>query len=248
MQGKWLTLVAVLWCLGAVCGPSPARAERAGKKSAQNIVLGGIQFPGGVLSVPSVSLYWCGRQIPDVACVKNDHMNRFTFTLQRDRNQKRFYVLVTEVVRCVPPSHAKGCSTTVDHLAVPEGYEDYKLYALSLEQDASSVGGDGKQEKKYSWRMQEELRLLDDRSIPDETLIVVWDPKTVSHFDGGSSTELPSLMLRSDLISYFGTEQKMQRYAVALQLRAIDLNTFHAPMEQKIKVVGNCVVRTPAAA
>jgi len=234
MRNSVSVVCAILLCAVG----STTRSEST--PPASNVAIGAVQFPQTVAAIPSICLYWCGRRIPDSFCVADDHGKRLTFKVQKDKAQRRFYMLVTESIRFVG-SGARSAGTTVDHLEVPAG-QPYKLYVLALQPEASTQKG---QAEQYRWKVTQELTLNDTRCVPDETLIVRWNPRYVTGVEGGTANELPSLMLAQDMIESFGSEEKLQKYAVELLLTSLDCNMFHAPMSQEIKVAGNRVLALP---
>ena len=240
---------------------------------ASNVAIGSVQFPQTVSSVPSVCLYWCGRRIPESFCVIDGPSKRLTFTVQKDKTQRSFYLLVTESIRFVGPSqnmsdqktsnqsmsHAyRKSGNTVDHLEVPAD-KPYKLYKMALRetqaiQPESSdklklIGQVNKKNKnidsQYQWAVIEELALNSDRLVPDETLIIRWNPAHVTGTGGGYENELPTLLLAENIVELFGSEKLLQQYAIELLLASLESSMFHATMSQEIKVAGNRVLSLP---
>ena len=113
----------------------------------------------------------------------------------------KLYILVAEN----PSFHF---DETVQYLKQPN--DAYKLWSVELmhkkQPEASgskTVGGIklNKDESPYSWIIHEQT--IDEKTgkIPDNTLVIKYNPKLVDHLEGGSGAELPKIMMASNILS-----------------------------------------------
>lgn len=181
---------------------------------------GTISFPDTVTTPPIIRLYHCGRKL-----VSEQRGNTVTFSIRKEQNVKQMFLLIASRIS---PIGARRNETplvnTVDHLAVPENLS-YKFYSLVLE------------EKTGHWAVAGTRALNTERQIPDNTIIVLWDPNTIASVSGETATDSLRITCRDDIISFFGSEQKLQECAAKIQLEAINSDLFHETPTETVKLV-----------
>jgi hypothetical protein len=204
--------------------------------------LGTVQFPAPVERIPSLRVYYAGHQIPIE--VQQD-TKQVTFSIPRGPGQNKFYVLVSEWVNfaSLASCHPAITHNTVEYCKVAND-RPYKLFELELVEESHSneniLTAPASQTKKenavYRWIITEHKLVHENLRMPDMTVIVLYNPDFVETLKGGSAFELPTIALRSDLLSVVGSERKLHALSNELLISAIDLDTVHTALAQTIKV------------
>ncbi len=197
-----------------------------------NIYVASIQFPPAIKELPDIRAYFAGTK---PICEKDNALHRLLFTISAERTMLKLYILVAEN----PSFHF---DETVQYLKQPN--DAYKLWSVELmhkkQPEASgskTVGGIklNKDESPYSWIIHEQT--IDEKTgkIPDNTLVIKYNPKLVDHLEGGSGAELPKIMMASNILELVGSKEKLHDLSISYVLSALDLDTIHARCEQEIK-------------
>lgn len=186
-----------------------------------------IQFPKILKKTPDVYACKSGIRIsPD--CDKNG--NTISFNFLESRDQTHFWLLIIPEV----PEFKMVSSGTVDYLRI-EPTQNYKFYSLSLELKTTPSRSNRVQQPDYTWTINEcEIPDKNGR-LPEETLIIVYNPDFVDHLAGGSSTELPTIVIRNDILVLNGTEDQFYEKSIEILLSSIDYNAIHAAIEKEVR-------------
>lgn len=187
------------------------------------LFMGKIKFPYSVAVGMPVPIFYDGRSIKGEV---HESQHQITFDVPWSRGQQSVYLLVTEknpekVFK--PLLDAKSLHNTIDYLKISRG-QSYKLYKLILVMGAQGV----------TWHAQA-AELPDSGQIPDQTIIILYFPELVDAVEGGNSLELPSVILRDDMLSLVASEQDLAEQLVKVQLSAIDISTIHTPIKQVVQ-------------
>jgi len=197
-------------------------------------LVGSIAFPSSLASVPSLRVYYCGQKI-----ATDTFGSTIRFTVNKESDNERMYVLVTTKIRPVSARLGMGdhLINTIDHLRVPNG-QTYKFYALVRDK---RVDGSSR------WRVERKLTLNESRCIPDDTLIVLWRPDCIAKLEDDSTQIFPRLVCKDDTVTRFGSEQLLHEFATEMWMEAINSDFFHAKRaKEKVRLAGNRVLRVVA--
>ncbi|MFC1842625.1 hypothetical protein ACFLYU_03135 [Candidatus Dependentiae bacterium] len=196
----------------------------------KNLFVGNILFPQTITKIPQISLYRRGLKIQaetENACKK------VQFTISEDKECKRFYVLIT------PYLQPQIEDNTVKCLKI-EAAQSYKLYEIKLfvTQDTRATStftkNTQKSKESYFWQIRER-KIREDRAIPDDALIVIFNPDYVEKLEGGNDLELPKIIIKNNVLELAGSEKKLQAEADELLMASLDLNILHTKPTSEIK-------------
>ena len=186
----------------------------------QTLYIGTIQFPSQVQKTPSIRVYCAGKKLSSMA----DHeAKRVTFCVPEHKQRTFFYLLV------VPPSNfkprTKQATNTVECWTInPE--QPYHLYALELQLVDTNEGP----ATKRQWHIQELQWPGSSHQLPDETIIVCYPPEYIKGLEGGSTIELPKIMIKDDVLVLAGSEEKLHQISDQFIMCALDTDALHAPI------------------
>lgn len=188
------------------------------------MLTGAIQFPK-LKKLPDIRAYRLG-QIIDFD--KEPKRSRLVYSIMDDRSQIHYFILITNAISFATADN------TVKYIKInPE--QPYKLYLLTLKEIAVS---DTKldQSPRYSWIIKE-LTLPPDGRIPDNSLIICYDPCFVKTLHGGNNgVELPTIVIDPDIVATLGSEQALLEKSAELLLATLEYDTVHAHSKQEIKL------------
>ena len=202
--------------------------------NARSLLMGTVRFPH---AVTPIRIYYGGKIIP--SNTPNSVIQKVTFEIPRGNRQNRFYVLITEEIgyqlkKILEPDSNQN---TVDYLKVVSD-QPYKFYVLDLIQDTSQFdNGNGIEistNLTYHWEIHEK-QLPESGQIPDATIVICYFPELVAGLKGGSNLELPTIILRSDILEQAGSQEKFTEKSIRLQLASINSDTIHAPTKREIR-------------
>lgn len=144
-----------------------------------------------------------------------------TFEIPADSKEKRLYLLITDL-ELQPVSEQTNDGSvifnTFQHLELASDAL-YRFFILN-------------QSETGKWSISEE-QLPDNRTIPDQTIVLLYFPELISHITDGSLSELPTIFIeplpeeQTHLLPKEITER-----LIKMQLSAINLNTIHTPVKQ----------------
>lgn len=202
---------------------------------AKTVYYGTIQFPMNLRTLPAIRIYYKGRRISGET---NNDTKKASFNIVDENPQNSFHLLFTEHLQFeTEQSEQGGQSNVIKYLKVPEN-SHYKFYTLSLannnpflEEAAENVSN------KMRWHIRKHGKAaLHNGIIPDNTIIVCLDPDYVEKVEGGSTTTLPTIKIRSDIVTFVGSEEKIHEKSDELQLSLVmDCDAIHAAVQQEIR-------------
>ncbi len=211
---------------------------------ARSLLMGTVQFPHAISDIPTIRVYYGGKIIS--SHLHEGGIPKTTFEITRGKRQNRFYILVTaeigyQLKNLLEPDWNQN---TIDYLKVIPG-QPYKFYILDLIQDNPTFDQNNSMEAlkqhsqanttpSYHWEIYEQ-ELSESGKIPDATIVICYFPEFVAGLKGGSQLELPTIVLRSDMVERAGSRDKLNQESIKLQLASIDSDTIHAPTKRELK-------------
>lgn len=175
-----------------------------------------VQFPAVLKTMPTLCMYYCGNRIkPDDYNAKN----KILFSILENRLCTRFWLVITDTV----PQWEIITENTIDHLKIDPSH-NYKFYSLSLVM----------QEGAYAWNIQE-VAIPATGKLPDNTLILAYNPDFVDRLEGGNAIELPTIIIKQDIVDIAGSQELLHEQSIELLLSSLDYNALHANIEQDIR-------------
>jgi hypothetical protein len=189
---------------------------------ASSLILGTIQFPSTLLTVPTVRLYCAGQIVPSTIDQKN---KTISFTIPKYAQQYHFYLLIAQKVHFAPASSRYQAGTTTNTAAYLklEPSQQYKLYSLLLIPELTSDN-----QLRYTWRITPAQLDPHELKIPDDTLIFCYNPAWVENIKGSNSFELPTIKISNNVVEMCGSEQAFQTMSAHIMLACLDSDTLHA--------------------
>ncbi|BDC35102.1 hypothetical protein Noda2021_10600 [Candidatus Dependentiae bacterium Noda2021] len=198
----------------------------------KTVFSGTIQFPLAVKKVPDVRVYCAGRKI----CGELDHETKKISFAISDYRQRTFFYLAIASAKNIGYELAVPNSNTIKYLKV-DPTQPYKFYAIELvliPEDANTETASKSPTMVYKWLIKE-IELPTTGQMPDDTIIVCYDPNYVERLDGGSSFEFPKIVIKPDILSIVGSESTLHQESAKILLSTLDLDTIHASVRQEIK-------------
>lgn len=185
-----------------------------------------IQFPAQVTQVPPVRVYYAGNKI---ASELDKETKQLTFAISEYKMRTSFYILIGEI-------DFVSEQNTIKYLRVPHE-QPYKLYRVTFKQNSEvDTEKEGASEDIYaqgSWKIAS-INLADDRRIPDDTIIVYYNPGFVKTIEGGNALELPKIVLDDQLLQKINNEQ-LYDASVRLVLSSLNCDTIHKKPDEELK-------------
>jgi len=227
--------------------------------SATSLIMGAIQFPASLQHVPYVRIYFCGKKLPGHLCEADHDSKQFTFRVPHMMHTNKIYMLITPEIRFKTheAKHPDLQGNVIEYLRVPKG-QAYKFYELLLVEEKSADSDSEKVSKKNAgsrnpqknktvkWTIKSMKLDKKTGQIPDDTIIVCYDPASVDFLSGGSAFELPTITLKSDLLALLGSEDVLQNLSTKMLLSSIDSDTVHASIAQNVKHTRHVTLIAPA--
>lgn len=200
----------------------------------KGLFIGNIQFPNSLEMVPNVRVYYAGRKI---ASETDDFGKKIIFSIPELKQRNFFYMLITPDIEFC--SH----ENTVPFLQLKKGSK-HKFFAMQLipyevPQKKHKKLGNGtfqKSEIAYTWYIKELNLTLADGRIPDDTIIVCYNPEFVQSLEGGNAIEFPKIMIKPDLLKMVGSEAKLHQISNKWFLAALNTDTIHETLQPEFKI------------
>jgi len=197
----------------------------------KNVFVGNIIFPQNVKSIPQISLYRRGIKIKS----ETDHdANKTQFTISEDKTCNEFYLLITQNVK------ANVKDNTVHNLAIDlnQNYKFYKIQMIQINgaprHPLAEKNTDEKDE--FAWQIAS-LNMHKDGVLPDNTLIIIFNPEYVEKLEGGNDLELPKIIIKKNILELAGSQEKLLVEADALIMGSLDFLTLsHIKPKPEIKL------------
>jgi len=92
-----------------------------------------------------------------------------------------------------------------------------------------------KNKKSYEWIISEE-KIAENGKIPDDALIIIFNPDFVQNLKGGTELELPKIIIKQNILEIAGgSEEKLHEEEVILLMSSLDLNLIHSKITPQIQ-------------
>ena len=203
----------------------------------KGLFIGSIQFPADIALVPSIRVFCGGNKI---ACEKDNVAKRISFTIPEDKRRTIVPFIITQSVQF----EVEKDTNTIKYLKLPQR-QSYKLYILELlkiakkydcQEERTSVAQRADQDLGYvyEWKIREEKNSLSDGRIPDDAVVMYFNPEYVETLSGGNGFELPRVVIKKNLLALAGSEEKLHDFSKSLVLSSLDLNAIHANVESQV--------------
>jgi len=177
----------------------------------KNLFVGNILFPQSVSIIPQICLYQRGTKIQTET---DNSGKKIQFTVSENKKHNKLHFLITQYAQ------PKMENNIVTGLKVGRK-QNYKLFRLKFI-------------NQNRWNIREK-KLESERIIPDDTLIIIFNPNYVEKVDGGNSFELPKVLIKENILELAGSEKKLHNEVNELLMASLDLNTLHIKPTSEIK-------------
>jgi hypothetical protein len=212
---------------------------------AGSLMLGTIRFPSSIKTVPTVRIYCGGRIIP---CTIDQQNKTVSFNIPKYGQQFHFNLLIAEKISFAQANskYQTENTNTAAYLKLETG-QPYKLYSLLLVPEFSDDSKDA--QLRYRWHIKNESIVHQDLKIPDDAIIVCYNPEWVADLQGFNAFELPTIEITPNILSLCGSEQSFQSRSAQIMLASLDTDTLHATQsKQSILLNDNRItIAAPAA-
>ena len=186
----------------------------------QSLIMGTIQFPRDLPSIPGIRIYHSGKIINATP----DHENKtLTFSLPRYGQQFKYTILVTRSLDFATTKSDLG--TMIDFMRLAAG-QDYKMFTLLLVPKCKEPH-EREAKLSYTWRIKQDLILNREHKIPDDAIVICLDPQWVDTMSGTSELELPTLFIKSNLEQICGSQSIFYDQLAQIVLTAMDSDIYH---------------------
>ena len=188
-----------------------------------------IEFPKVVKTIPQICVYQGGEKF---TCEIDQEGKRTCFTLPIDKTSTNFFLLIAEGLEY------ESEENTVQYLKV-DSKTPYKFYRMELvrapkKRYRTPSEKNKKQEEKDRWIIAE-TKLEESGRIPDDAIIVLLNANYVKEVKGDNGFELPSIIIREDVLSVAGSETELHDQSIELLLSSIDYNPLHSSFKVHTK-------------
>jgi hypothetical protein len=196
----------------------------------KGLFIGSVQFPTSLEMVPDIRIYYAGKK---VTAEVDNHAKKVIYTIPELKQRAVFYLLITPTIEF--SSH----ENTVPYLKL-NPHVPYKFYILEL---ASTVPTNKNKKRdiaafrpEYAWNIKEIKLDITGGRIPDETIIIQYNPAFIQTIEGGNAIQLPKIVIRPDIVSMLGSEQKLHELSQKWFLAALHTDTIHESVQSPIKI------------
>lgn len=167
---------------------------------------GSIAFPKVLKNIPNIRIYCGGNTL---TCTYKDNTIHFEF--QESSYRTHFYLVIT------PPSYFFEMieSNVVNYQKIRSG-QPYKFYEVTQDRE----------QKK--WSVKQLVIPSDTGRIPDQAIIICYDPEYIDTLKGGDSLQLPTIYIKDDILDLAGSEEKLHEQSIKYVLASLRLDPFHA--------------------
>lgn len=223
---KHINLVSLIFIFLTIIGSFPLVAHTKG------LFIGSIQFPSALNNVPDIRVFCGGNKI---SCEKDNVAKRITFMVPEDRHRTIVPLVIAETVEFEVVKN----SNTIAYLKIPAG-KPHKLFMLELQKVAKKVDPESRSKVyheddfTYEWDIREEKALFAQGRIPDDSIVVYFNPDYIATLSGGNRFELPRIVMKHNLLALAGSEEKLHDISTSLILSSLDLNAIHANVESQV--------------
>lgn len=192
----------------------------------QIVLTGSIQFPRAIECVPDIRIYYAGNKLKGE---RDDAIKKSIFTIPINKNTTIFYLLVCEHISAHTQDNFKNL---VRYLKI-EHHTPYKLYRMELVSQAAKNSNPIPTNTR-DWRISR-VALGKDGRIPDDAIIICYNPKFIESIEPLSAVELPIIKIRSDLLEHIGSQDALDQYSLELIMASLDMDLIHATIQPDLK-------------
>lgn len=198
-------------------------------KATTSLMVGTIQFPQSIATVPAIRVYSCGKKIPFQLCEVDHESKQFMFRIPQITKNSQFYILVSQEIHfsAQASKNQNLKSNTIDYLKVLPN-QLYAFYELTLTSTKDALD-----KVIPKWIIEKKNLDTSTGKVPDETIIICYDPFCIDSLSGGSTFELPTITLKPNLLTLLGSEKELQTLSNKMLISAIDSDTVHATIKPK---------------
>lgn len=178
-----------------------------------------IQFPKSIKNVPYIRMYYRGGIVK--ALIDNES-KKIVYRLSEKKQLNFFYVCIVKAqdLECIKPSTDPRCNTVQNFKVKPD--RPYKLYSLEMVGDSS-------------WRVKQEHLDQSMGLIPDDAILVCYNPAYIAGVAGGNEIDLPKIFIKENIVSLTGSEDSLNETSTELLLSCLDFDTLHTTVQQVIR-------------
>lgn len=178
-----------------------------------------VQFPKTVKNVPYIRMYYRGGIVK--ADIDNDG-KKIMYRLSEKKQLNFFYICIVKAqdLECLK-AESDPQSNTVQHFKIKPN-KPYKLYSLEMLNDTS-------------WRVKQEQLPYTTGLIPDDAIILCYNPQYISGVAGGNEIDLPKIFIKENIVSLTGSEASLNDTSTELLLSCLDFDTLHTTVQQVIR-------------
>ncbi len=193
------------------------------------VLMGSVQFPQSLEMVPHVRFYRSGISIESEIDNKS---KKASFSIMDDRSQLHFTLLITDCF-AFHTEHNTGKYIKID----PQ--QPYKYYILTLKEitpDSPEYCAKPKgSTTQYTWVVKEVPLPFPNGRVPDDTLIMCYNPDFIDSVRGGNVVALPTIFIKPNIVALVGSEDKLHDASDELVLSSIDYNMLHVHSKREIR-------------
>lgn len=196
---------------------------------ATSLIMGNIQFPQSLGTVPTLRIY-CGGHI--IASSIDQKNKTLSFSIPKYGQQFHYSILVTEKISFARNSskYQAGESNTAAFMRLDPG-QPYKLYSLLLVPDLDQE--DKKAAMKYVWRIKNETIYHKDLKVPDDAIVICCNPEWISHLRPQNGFELPTITITENITEQSPSLNGVGDLSAKIMLAALDSDPLHAMQKER---------------
>jgi len=200
------------------------------KEPHQRLFMGTIQWPMSLKKIPSMRIYHAGHQLIGEI---NNETRQITYTMPESRDISIITFIVVEPQNIKPQM---ADDNTIQHLAVTKNspYKCFQVIRVAADLVVEKPENTNKKVPTDTWRI-EQRRLHEDGKIPDNALIICYNPDLIDGLSGGNSIDLPTVHICSDAITKAGSEEALHEAADSFLITCLNLDTLHTKLTFDVK-------------
>lgn len=192
----------------------------------KTLLWGAIQFPKEIQNIPDIRIYYCGQRIK---CESDNDLKRINFAIPDDSQTTFYTLIITDNLEFV----AEHNIIKYWKIRKNKPFKSFSLETTSKEKLCSLEDCTDQEQPQIGWKILPLNKDLIEGHIPDDAIIICVNPAYVDCLQSGSTTTLPAIKMRSDLLALVGSENKLHEFADKLLLELINYDTFHEAMRSQ---------------
>ena len=199
-------------------------SDSLGQKS---LFTGIIQFPLDIMDLPNIRIYYAGHKI---TTEMDDHAKKVIFTIPEIKERSFFYLLFVTNIECCTHEN------TVPFLKLKKN-QPYKFYSLQrIQNPKNKRKRTDLNQTEYTWIVKELSLTLPDGRIPDDTIIIYYNPSYIQAVEGGAAIEFPKIFIKPDILSFVGGQQKLEHMSNTWFLAALNTDLIHDSLQPEVVI------------